>query len=108
MKRFLSAAFFFVVLLVLWQAFFRAKIWSPVLLPSPVQVVNYLKGAIEDGTLGHATVITMRRLLIGYFIGIVVGLPLGLPIARWNLLRDTLGTTVLALQTLPCDGWLPR
>ncbi len=101
MKRFLSAAFFFVVLLVLWQAFFRAKIWSPVLLPSPLQVANYLKGAIEDGTLGHATVITMRRLLIGYFIGIVVGLPLGL------LLRDTLGTTALGLQTLPSVCWVP-
>src|SRR5439155_1545990 len=107
MKRFLSAAFFFVVLLVLWQAFFRAKIWSPVLLPSPLQVANYLKGAIEDGTLGHATVITMRRLLIGYFIGIVVGLPLGLLIARWNLLRDTLGTTALGLQTLPSVCWVP-
>jgi NitT/TauT family transport system permease protein len=107
MKRFLSAALFFVVLLFLWQAFFRAKIWSPVLLPSPLQVANYLNGAIEDGTLGRATVITMRRLLIGYFIGIVVGLPLGLLIARWNLLRDTLGTTALGLQTLPSVCWVP-
>jgi NitT/TauT family transport system permease protein len=107
MKRFLSAALFFVALLFLWQAVFRAKIWSPVLLPSPLQVANYLKGAIGDGTLSHATVITMRRLLIGYFIGIVVGLPLGLLIARWNLLRDTLGTTALGLQTLPSVCWVP-
>src|SRR5438046_5223885 len=49
----------------------------------------------------------MRRLLIGYFIGIVVGLPLGLLIARWNLLRDTLGTTALGLQTLPSVCWVP-
>jgi len=107
MKRFLSAALFFVALLFLWQAVFSAKIWSPVLLPSPLQVANYLRGAIGDGTLSHATVITMRRLLIGYFIGIVVGLPLGLLIARWNLLRDTLGTTALGLQTLPSVCWVP-
>jgi NitT/TauT family transport system permease protein len=107
MKRFLSAAFFFVVLFFLWQLVFRAKIWSPVLLPSPLQVASYLKGAIEDGTLVHATVITMRRLLVGYFIGIVGGLPLGLLIARWNLLRDTLGTTALGLQTLPSVCWVP-
>jgi len=107
MKRFLSAALFFVALLFLWQAVFRAKIWSPVLLPSPLQVANYLRGAIGDGTLSRATVITMRRLLIGYFIGIVVGLPLGLLIARWNLLRDTLGTTALGLQTLPSVCWVP-
>jgi NitT/TauT family transport system permease protein len=107
MKRFLSAAFFFVALFFLWQLVFRAKIWSPVLLPSPLQVASYLKGAIEDGTLVHATVITMRRLLVGYFIGIVGGLPLGLLIARWNLLRDTLGTTALGLQTLPSVCWVP-
>src|SRR5437870_11466840 len=107
MKRFLSAAFFFVVLLVLWQAFFRAKIWSPVLLPSPLQVANYLRDAMKDGTLWHATIITMRRLLIGYFAGIIVGLPLGLLTARWNLLRDTIGTTALGLQTLPSVCWVP-
>ncbi|HWN23945.1 MAG TPA: ABC transporter permease [Candidatus Sulfotelmatobacter sp.] len=107
MKRFLSAALFFVALFLLWHLVFRAKIWSPVLLPSPLQVANYLKGAIEDGTLGHATVITMRRLLIGYFFGIIVGLPLGLLTARWNLLRDTLGTTALGLQTLPSVCWVP-
>ena len=107
MKRFLSAALFFVAFLFLWQLIFRAKIWSPVLLPSPLQVANYLKGALEDGTLGRATVITMRRLLVGYFIGIVAGLPLGLLTARWNLLRDTLGTTALGLQTLPSVCWVP-
>src|SRR5437660_8196159 len=107
MKRFLSAVLFFVVLLFLWQAFFRAKIWSSVLLPSTLQFGSYLKGAIEDGTLGHATVITMSRLLTGYFFGIIVGLPLGLLTARWNLLRDTLGTTALGLQTLPSVCWVP-
>jgi len=107
MRRFLSAAGFFVVLILVWQWAFQARIWSPVLLPSPVQVGRYLKGAIEDGTLGYATVITMRRLLIGYFFGIIVGLPLGLLTARWNLLRDTLGTTALGLQTLPSVCWVP-
>ncbi len=107
MRRFLSAASFFVVLIFIWQWVFQAKIWSPVLLPSPMQVAGYLKNAIEDGTLGHATVITMSRLLSGYFFGIIVGLPLGLLTARWNLLRDTLGTTALGLQTLPSVCWVP-
>ncbi len=107
MRRFLSAASFFVVLIFIWQWVFQAKIWSPVLLPSPMQVAGYLKNAIEDGTLGHATVITMSRLLTGYFFGIIVGLPLGLLTARWNLLRDTLGTTALGLQTLPSVCWVP-
>ncbi|MEY2546585.1 MAG: sulfonate transport system permease protein [Verrucomicrobiota bacterium] len=107
MRRFLSAAGFFALLILLWQALYDLKIWSPVLLPSPLQVVTYLKGAIVDQTLLHSTVITMRRLLIGYLSGIIVGLPLGLLTARWTLLRDTLGTTALGLQTLPSVCWVP-
>jgi NitT/TauT family transport system permease protein len=107
MRRFLSAAGFFMLLILLWQWAFQAKIWSPVLLPSPLQVAHYLKGAIQDGTLGHATVITMRRLVSGYIIGLVGGLPLGLLTARWNLFRDTVGTISLGLQTLPSVCWVP-
>ena len=90
MKRFLLAALFFAVLLLIWEAMFRAKIWSPVLLPSPRQVAVYLEGAAVDGTLVKATIVTMRRLLIGYIIGLVVGLPLGLLTARWKVWQDTI------------------
>jgi NitT/TauT family transport system permease protein len=107
MKRFLFAVLFFVFLLFLWQMLYQAKIWSPVLLPAPAQVANYLKEATRDGTLAHAIVTTMRRLLIGYVVGIVFGLPLGLLTARWNLFRDTIGTMALGLQTLPSVCWVP-
>src|SRR6266545_655328 len=107
MKRFLLAALFFAVLLLIWEALFRATIWSPVLLPSPRQVGVYLEGAAVDGTLVKATIVTMRRLLIGYIIGLVVGLPLGLLTARWKLWEDTIGTLALGLQTLPSVCWVP-
>src|SRR6266480_310575 len=107
MKRFLLAAAFFAVLVLLWEAAYRAKIWSPVLLPSPKQVVSYLQGAAADGTLANATLITMRRLLVGYFIGLIMGLPLGLLTARWKMFHDTIGTLALGLQTLPSVCWVP-
>src|SRR4249920_2643098 len=107
MKRFLLAALFFAVLLLIWEALFRAKIWSPVLLPSPRQVAVYLEGAAVDGTLMKATIVTMRRLLIGYVIGLVVGLPLGLLTAQWKVWQDTIGTLALGLQGLPSVCWVP-
>jgi NitT/TauT family transport system permease protein len=107
MKRFASAAAFFGGLIILWQLLYDAHIWSPVLVPSPASVANYLRGAAGDGTLGQATLITMRRLLIGYVIGIIFGLPLGLLTARWNVLQDTVGTLSLGLQTLPSVCWVP-
>ena len=59
MKRFLLAFLFFAILIALWDWAFRAKIWSPVLLPAPQQVAEYLKTTATDGTLLKATVITM-------------------------------------------------
>ena len=107
MKRFLLVVLFFAVLIGLWEWAFRAKIWSPVLLPAPQQVAEYLKTSATDGTLLQATVITMRRLLIGYVIGLIGGLPLGLLTARWKLFHDTIGTLALGLQTLPSVCWVP-
>src|ERR1043165_3935714 len=105
MKRFSLAAGFFVLLLLLWQWLFQMGFWSPVLLPGPVQVWRYLETAAGDGTLFHAAGVTMRRLLIGYVLGLLFGLPLGLLTARWQVLRDTIGTLALGLQTLPSVCW---
>src|SRR4051812_20212002 len=107
MRRFLLAVSFFLGLLLLWQWLFQMRFWSPVLLPSPVQVWLYLKGAAADGTLFHAAVITMRRLITGYLLGVIIGLPLGLATARFQVLRDTMGTLALGLQTLPSVCWVP-
>jgi len=107
MRRFFLAAGFFAILLLLWQWLFYMRFWSPVLLPSPLQVWAYLESAVADGTLFKATLVTMRRLLAGYFAGLILGLPLGLLSARWRVFHDTVGTLALGLQTLPSVCWVP-
>src|SRR5258707_2027032 len=107
MKRFILSALFFIALLSIWHLLVLAKVWSPVLLPDPISVWEYLKGAAEDGTLLQASLVTMRRLLAGYIIGIAVGLPLGLLTARYKFCKDTLGVLALGLQTLPSVCWVP-
>jgi NitT/TauT family transport system permease protein len=107
MKRLFLSVLFFAGLLLLWEAAVQLHLWSPVLLPAPVKVVEYLKTAVADGTLWQATVITVKRLLIGYVIGLIGGVPLGLLTARWNLLHDTIGTMALGLTTLPSVCWVP-
>ena len=74
--------------------------WSPVLLPSPGSVVDYLQSAVADGSLPEATLVTLRRLLIGYAIGVAIGLPLGLLSSAFRFVEDTMGVMALGLQTL--------
>ena len=85
MKRVAIAAAFFAALIALWEALVRAGVWSPVMVPSPLSVVEYIVGAIRDGTLCHAALVTLRRLVAGYVLGVIA----------------------LGLQTLPSICWVP-
>jgi NitT/TauT family transport system permease protein len=107
MRRTLLAVLFFVALVAIWAALVHAKIWSPVLLPSPRSVMDYLVNATRDGTLFSASGVTLRRLLVGYFIGLTIGLPLGLLTASLTFAEDTVGVLALGLQTLPSVCWVP-
>jgi NitT/TauT family transport system permease protein len=107
MKRALVATIFFVALVLIWQAATMSGRWSPVLLPPPQAVVEYLWDALRDGTLLEAARVTLQRLLIGYAIGIVIGLPLGLLTGTSDYFQDTVGALALGLQTLPSVCWVP-
>ncbi len=107
MTRVLRSLAFFAVLIVLWEAASRAGWWSPVLVPSPLSIGQYLLASLADGTLLAAGLVTMTRLGIGYLIGLLLGIPLGLLTARFRFAADTLGVLALGLQTLPSVCWVP-
>jgi NitT/TauT family transport system permease protein len=107
MRRALLATLFFAILVGAWHLLVRAGLYSPVLLPSPQSVGEYLSGAARDGTLFQAMAVTVRRLLVGYLIGILIGLPLGLFTSAFKFVEDTIGVLALGLQTLPSVCWIP-
>jgi NitT/TauT family transport system permease protein len=107
MKRVLGASLFALGLLLLWELAVWSGRWSPVLLPAPRSIAEYLWGATMDGTLIEAIWVTMRRLIVGYAIGVAIGLSLGFLTSSSQLLKDTLGALALGLQTLPSVCWVP-
>ena len=107
MIRTISSIAFFLVLLLSWEVASRSGLYSPVLLPSPLNVFEYLWQSGMDGTLWTATLVTMKRLLLGYGIGLLFGVPLGLLTARSRIMQDTLGLLALVVQTLPSVCWVP-
>ena len=107
MKRAISALLFFAALGLAWHLASTSGRWSAVLLPSPRDVFDYLVDAGHDGTLAEATLVTLKRLLVGYAIGIVIGIPLGLMTSTSQFFQDTIGALALGLQTLPSVCWIP-
>jgi NitT/TauT family transport system permease protein len=113
MRQKLAALAFFVVLVALWELAWlyfvqvRQNVRLEYFMPAPHAVASYIIGAIRNGELPVATMVTLRRLVTGYFLGIALGLPLGLLTARFKFCSLTLGTVALGLQTLPSVCWIP-
>src|SRR5215475_15864890 len=102
MRRIAVATLFFATIVVLWQVMVVSGRWSPMLLPSPLSVSDYLWGALLE-----AAAVTVRRLLSGYAIGVLIGMPLGLLTSTSQFIEDTVGVMALGLQTLPSVCWVP-
>jgi NitT/TauT family transport system permease protein len=107
MKRAAIVVLFFVGLVAVWWAAVASGRWSPVLLPSPRDVGEYLWASALDGTLLAAIAVTMKRLLIGYVMGVAIGVPVGLLMSANKWIEDTVGTLALGIQTLPSVCWVP-
>jgi NitT/TauT family transport system permease protein len=106
-KRIAAATLFLAAIVALWQVMVASGRWSPMLLPSPLSVCEYLWSALLDGSLLEAAAVTLRRLLTGYAIGVLIGLPLGLLTSTSQFFEDTIGSMALGLQTLPSVCWIP-
>ena len=107
MKTWLTSVLFFLGLIAVWQWLVTIGAVSHTLFPSPIEVGQYLVGAVKDGTLWDAATVTVRRLLFGYAIGTVIGVPLGFFNARFQVCHDSLGLLALGLQALPSVCWAP-
>jgi sulfonate transport system permease protein len=107
MRRIAVATLFVAAIVALWQVMVASGRWSPMLLPSPLSVSDYLWSAMLDGSLLEAAAVTVRRLLTGYAIGVLIGMPLGLLTSTSRFFEDTIGSMALGLQTLPSVCWIP-
>ncbi len=98
---------FLLALVAAWAAASRSGLAPSWLFPSPGDVARSLWHGTRDGSIPWAILTSMRRLLIGYSVSLVFGVLIGLGLARSKFLRDTIGTIVIGLQSLPSICWLP-
>lgn len=98
---------FLVALVLIWEAVARMALVPAYLLPGPSDVVAATLKKVVDGTLFISVGASMGRMLVGYAISVVFGLVLGFLVAQSWLAKQTIGTLVLAFQSLPSVCWLP-
>lgn len=76
-----------VLFLAAWQLLYL-YVAQPLLMPSPMKVVDTLGKLIASGELYTHIVASMRRILVGYVLGCLIGIVLGLVIGRWATVHD--------------------
>lgn len=105
--KILRQAVFYALLLALWHFLFSLRLWPRYLFPSPSDVWQTLLAGLADKTFLIGIGVSMKRLLIGYFISIFFGTLIGLMIGKIRVLDETVGGFFVGLQTLPSICWLP-
>lgn len=103
----LKRLLFFGGLLIIWELVFRLKLWPPTMFPGPLGVTEALFTGIKEGTLVLATLNSMKRLLLGFILAIIIGTLIGVLLAKYKWADETLGSLIIALQSIPSIVWLP-
>lgn len=98
---------FFVALFGVWELIIRIFDVPNYMMPAPTDVALSLKESMADGSLFQDLGASFTRLLIGLVIALVIGVLLGVFLAKFKLADETLGSLILALQSIPSIVWLP-
>lgn len=93
--------------LIIWQ-FIVWSGWKPQsALPGPWAVLTRLAGDLQHPDFYAAIGVTLRRAAFGYAIAAVAGFVVAILIARINLVRRSVGSLLVGLQSMPSIAWFP-
>ena len=98
---------FFTTIIAFWELGSRLELWMPIILPSPTMVFDALSTGFADKTLIYDLQASFKRLVVGLALSLVIGAAIGVLLAKSKTADETLGTVILALQSVPSIVWLP-
>jgi len=98
--------------LLLWWAFTwgatpETRWISPVVLPSPGEVLRSLPSLWTERALLESVVATLRRVLTGFALAIVVGVPLGIVAGSYRAFDAALAPIALFGRNIPIAALIP-
>ncbi|MBB5173679.1 ABC transporter permease [Texcoconibacillus texcoconensis] len=103
---------FFATLFTIWEILYRLnqvyEVRSTTLFPSPIGAVEQLYiGFFETGILTEALSQSLQRIAVGFTLAVIIGALLGIVLGISKIADETLGSLVIALQSVPSIVWLP-
>jgi ABC-type nitrate/sulfonate/bicarbonate transport system permease component len=94
-------------ILALWELFGRTKLIDSFVIPLPSVFLSTFGELVLDGSLFVHIAASLKRVMIGYFIGAVVGVSLGAILGLWKWAAELIVPVVEALRPIPPIAWVP-
>jgi NitT/TauT family transport system permease protein len=93
--------------LLLWEASVVGMQIDPIILPRVSVIASTLLGMSIDGTIPWHTMITLRRVLVGFAAAAILGVLCGLAMNRSYIARNVFDPLIAALYPLPKIALVP-
>ena len=77
------------------------RLISPVILPSPAEVIRSFPSLVRDRALVASIAATVQRVLEGFGLAVLVGVPLGIVAGAWRLVEAAGAPLALFGRNLP-------
>ncbi|MFN6340223.1 MAG: ABC transporter permease [Cyanobacteriota bacterium] len=106
-SRQLQGLFLPIAMVLLWELSLRLS-WLPAsLIAPPSSVMSAFVALIKNGDLWLHTLVSVRRLAVGFSLGCVSGIIMGLAIGLSKQLERFFMPTFLLLAPIPIIAWIP-
>ena len=100
-----------VIVLAWWAATAGAtaedRLISPVILPSPLEVLRSFPVLLNERALLQSIAATLKRVLIGFGLAAAVGVPLGILAGSWRVIESAGAPLALFGRNLPVAALIP-
>lgn len=110
-KRTVGVAGVGIAVFVWWAVTFGAtpetRLVSPVVLPSPGEVLRSIPTLFTERALIASTAATLRRVLTGFGLAILVGVPLGILAGAYRIFDALTGPISVFLRNIPVAVLIP-
>jgi NitT/TauT family transport system permease protein len=110
-RRILGAGAVAILVLIWWLATLGSspeqRLVSPVILPSPREVLASFPSLLNERALLQGIAATLKRVLIGFGLAILVGVPLGIVAGSWRAVEATAAPLALFGRNLPVAALIP-
>lgn len=96
-----------ILFLLLWEKTVDAGILKATLLPPPTKLWSTFVGLVSSGKIQRGLIVSLKRVIIGFFIGSFTGIILGFLMGLFSTFNKALTVFVNILRPIPTIALIP-